>query len=67
MQSVPGVGTNVAATLFAEFPGIGTTVRRKTAARVGIAPIARNSGLRNGKRVIGGGRASINPSQAEWL
>ncbi len=59
LQSVPGVGTIVSATLMAELPEIGTTDRRKIAALAGLAPIARDSGLRQGRRVIGGGRASV--------
>ncbi|WP_157764621.1 transposase [Rhodobacter sp. CZR27] len=59
LQSVPGVGTIVAATLLAELPEIGTTDRRRIAALAGLAPIARDSGQRNGKRVIGGGRATV--------
>ncbi len=59
LQSVPGVGMIVAATLLAELPEIGTTDRRRIAALAGLAPIARDSGQRNGKRVIGGGRATV--------
>ncbi len=59
LQSVPGVGTIIAATLMAELPEIGTTDRRKIAALASLAPIARDSGQRNGKRVIGGGRATV--------
>lgn len=59
LQSVPGVGTIVAATLMAELPEIGTTDRRKIAALAGLAPIARDSGQRNERRVIGGGRATV--------
>jgi len=59
LQSVPGVGTIVAATLMAELPEIGTTDSRKIAALAGLAPIARDSGQRNERRVIGGGRATV--------
>ncbi len=59
LQSVPGVGTVVAATLMAELPEIGTTDRRKIAALAGLSPIARDSGQRNGRRGIGGGRATV--------
>ncbi|WIJ24049.1 IS110 family transposase [Devosia sp. RR2S18] len=59
LQSVPGVGMIVSATLMAELPEIGTTDRRKIAALAGLAPIARDSGQRQGKRVIGGGRATV--------
>jgi transposase len=43
----------------AELPEIGTTDRRKIAALAGLAPIARDSGQRNGRRVISGGRATV--------
>lgn len=59
LQSVPGVGMVVSATLMAELPEIGTTDRRKIAALAGLAPIARDSGQRQVKRVIGGGRATV--------
>lgn len=49
-QSVPGVGTIVAARLMAEVPEIGTTDLRKIAALAGLAPIARNSGQRSARR-----------------
>ncbi|WJS84186.1 transposase [Paracoccus sp. TOH] len=38
---------------------IRSTDRRKIAALAGIAPIARDSGQRNGRRVISGGRATV--------
>ncbi len=59
LRSVPGVGVIVAATLMAELPEIGTTDRRKIAALAGLAPIARDSGQRSAKRMIGGGRANV--------
>lgn len=59
LQSVPGVGMVVTATLIAELPESGTTDRRKIAALVGLAPIAPDSGPRMGRRVIGGGRATV--------
>lgn len=49
----------VSATLIAELPEIGTIDRRKIAALAGLAPIARDSGQRQAKRVIGGGRATV--------
>lgn len=49
----------IAATLMAELPEIGTTDHQKIATLACLAPIARDSGQRNGKRVIGGGRATI--------
>jgi transposase len=43
----------------AELPEIGTTDRRKTAAFAGLVQIARDSGQRNGRGIIGGGRATV--------
>ena len=56
MQSVPGVGPIVAATLIAELPELGGLCRRRIAALVGLAPIAQDSG---GRRCIRGGRANV--------
>ena len=59
LQTVPGVGPVVAATLLAEMPELGQLQRRAVAALAGLAPLARDSGKRSGKRFIGGGRASV--------
>lgn len=59
LQTVPGVGPVVAATLVAEMPELGQLQRRTIAALAGLAPLARDSGKRTGKRFIGGGRASV--------
>jgi transposase len=47
LRSVPGVGPTLARTL------------RQIAALVGVAPLARDSGLMRGRRTIWGGRASV--------
>ncbi len=57
--SMPGCGPILAATLLAELPELGTLDRRKVAALAGLAPIARDSGLREHKRVIKGGRGQV--------
>ena len=44
MQTVPGVGPLVAATLLAELPELGQLDRRAIAALAGLAPLARDSG-----------------------
>lgn len=59
LQSAPGVGPVVAVTLIVELSELGTLCRRKIAALAGLAPIARDSGLRAPKRTIGGGRAIV--------
>lgn len=59
LQTVPGIGLIVAATLIAELPELGTLCRRKIAALAGLAPRAHDSGAHRGKRTIGGGRASV--------
>lgn len=59
LQTVPGVGPIVAATLLAELPELGTLCRRKIAALVGLAPRTQDSGTYRGKRKIGGGRAPV--------
>ncbi len=59
LQTAPGVGPIVAATLLAEMPDLGHLDRRRTAALAGLAPIARDSGKRAGPRSIGGGRPVV--------
>lgn len=56
---MPGCGPILAATLLAELPELGTLDRRKVAALAGLAPIARDSGLREHRRVIKGGRGQV--------
>jgi transposase len=59
LRTVPGVGQRVAATLIAELPELGRIDRRQIAALAGLAPIARDSGTRSGRRTIGGGRPIV--------
>lgn len=56
LVSAPGIGAITAATLLAEMPELGQANRRQIAALAGLAPLARDSGQRTGKRAIGGGR-----------
>jgi len=59
MQSVPGVGPNLAITLLADFPELGNLNRKQTAALVGVAPFSRDSGKMRGKRSVWGGRNTV--------
>ncbi|WP_018066309.1 IS110 family transposase, partial [Martelella mediterranea] len=59
MKSVPGIGDQIARTLIAELPELGTLDRRQIAALVGLAPWTRQSGQWRGKSFIGGGRAGV--------
>ena len=59
LRDVPGVGPNLARTLIAELPELGRLSHKQIAALVWVAPLARDSGLFRGKRMIWGGRASV--------
>ena len=59
VQTVPGVGEVVAATLVADLPELGQLNRGQIAALVGVAPFNHESGKGRKKRRIFGGRASI--------
>jgi transposase len=59
LQSVPGVGPNLAATIVIELPELGNLNRKQIAALVGVAPLNRDSGSKRGKRVIWGGRPQV--------
>jgi transposase len=59
LQSVPGVGPQVARTLLAELPELGARDGRQLAALAGLAPFNRDSGRRRGQRSIRGGRAPV--------
>ena len=59
LQSTPGVGPTLSATLIAQLPELGNLDRRKIAALVGVAPLNRDSGILHGRRVVWGGRANV--------
>lgn len=59
LQSVPGVGPVVSATIIAELNELGTLGRKQIAALVGVAPFNHDSGNMKGKRLIWGGRATV--------
>lgn len=59
LQSTPGVGPTLSATLIAQLPELGTLDRRQIAALVGVAPLNRDSGMMHGRRTVWGGRANV--------
>jgi transposase len=59
LRSIPGIGPVVARTLLAELPELGTLDRQQVAALAGVAPLNQDSGQRQGKRRIWGGRAPV--------
>jgi transposase len=59
LRSVPGVGPVVALSLVAELPELGQLDRKRIAALVGLAPLARDSGTLRGKRLVWGGRGRV--------
>ncbi|MEQ8693949.1 MAG: IS110 family transposase [Gammaproteobacteria bacterium] len=59
LQSVPGIGTQVVATLLADLPELGSLNNKEIAALAGLAPFNRDSGKFRGKRRIRGGRSSV--------
>lgn len=59
VSTVPGIGEVTAATLLAELPELGTLNRQQIAALAGLAPYNRDSGPRQGRRRIFGGRTSV--------
>ncbi len=59
LRSVPGVGPTLSITLLAELPELGTLSHKALAALVGLAPMARDSGLRHGPRFCWGGRSQV--------
>jgi transposase len=59
LQSVPGVGPVLSATLAAFLPELGHLNRKEIAALVGVAPFNNDSGQKNGKRSVWGGRAPV--------
>jgi transposase len=59
LRSVKGVAGRTVATLLAELPEIGTLSGKAVAKLAGLAPIANDSGKRQGARPTRGGRASV--------
>ena len=63
LQSVPGVGPTLSATLLAELSELGSLDRRRLAALVGVAPLNRDSGTLRGIRTTWGGRSGVRSTQ----
>jgi len=59
LTSCKGVGDVTAFTLLAELPELGTVNRKKIASLVGVAPINKDSGRKQGKRTTYGGRSKV--------
>jgi transposase len=59
LRGAPGVGPVVSRTLTAALPELGTLSRKKSAALVGLAPMAKGSGTVHGRRAIAGGRGPV--------
>ena len=59
LESTPGVGEVTTLSLLADLPELGTLSRQKISALVGVAPFPDDSGKRQGKRYIRGGRAEV--------
>ena len=59
MQSAPGIGAVTSSALLSSLPELGELNRRQIASLVGVAPINRVSGKKQGKRQIRGGRKDV--------
>lgn len=59
LQSAPGVGRVTSSTLLAMLPELGQLNRQEIAALAGVAPMNKDSGKKQGRRRIFGGRASV--------
>ena len=58
-RQIKGVAGRTVARLMAEMPEIGTVSNKAVAKLAGLAPIARDSGKRQGKRPVRGGRSQV--------
>lgn len=58
LNSIPGIGKITAVGLVANMPELGSLNEKQVAMLAGLAPVARDSGLRNAPRHIHGGRAA---------
>jgi transposase len=58
-RSIKGVADRTVARIMAELPEIGTLSNKAVGKLAGLAPIAHDSGKRNGKRAIRGGRSGV--------
>jgi transposase len=58
-RTIKGVADRTVARLMADLPEIGTLSNKAISKLVGLAPIARDSGKKTGKRPVRGGRSSV--------
>jgi transposase len=68
LMRIKGIGPVTAATLLADLPELGKLDRRQIASLVGLAPFNSDSGKKQGKRRIRGGRATVRRAlyMATW-
>ena len=59
LQSLPGLGPVTVATLIAEMPELGSLGKKQSAALIGVAPLACESGKWRGRRRCQGGRKTL--------
>lgn len=59
LKSMPGIGPVVSAVLATDARELGDLDDKGAASLCGVAPVARDSGARKGRRRIGGGRARV--------
>lgn len=59
LQTIPGVGPTIAATLLADLPELGTLDRKAVASLAGVAPQVSQSGVAPARAHIQGGRACV--------
>jgi len=59
LVSIPGIGPVAAMALIADLPELGTCSGKSASLLAGLAPLADDSGDRNGERHIKGGRAPV--------
>lgn len=59
LQSMPGVGKVLTASLISNVPELGFITNKQASSLIGVAPITRESGRFKGKRLIQGGRSQV--------
>lgn len=59
LMSIPSIGALTALVMLIDMPELGAMDAKQTASWAGLAPVTRQSGHRNGKRFIQGGRAQL--------
>jgi len=59
LRTIPGIGPATAATLLSRVPELGELDRKAIAKLVGVAPLNDDSGTRQGRRRIWGGRSAV--------